>query len=81
VDPSDHHFREQVESLHSISVEVASLRELPQVYDRALSHCRALTSSEFGFIGLLSPKRDYMDVVASKGFEPSDRVREVGRCG
>ena len=59
-----------LESLHAISVEIASLRELPEVYDRALTYCLDLTSSEIGFIILLSRNRRFCDVVAVKGFEP-----------
>ena len=45
--------RDQLESLHQISVEVAAIRELPRIYDRALTHCLALTRSAMGFVGLL----------------------------
>ncbi|HXM56099.1 MAG TPA: GAF domain-containing protein [Candidatus Dormibacteraeota bacterium] len=64
-------FRQQLESLYSISIEIARLHEMPQVLDRALSCCLDLTRSSFGFIGLLNG-RDEMDVAAIKGFEPSD---------
>ena len=64
--------REQLESLHSISVEIASLRELSEVQDRALSYCLELTRSEFGFVGLLNDQRHHLDVTAIKGFSPSD---------
>jgi signal transduction histidine kinase len=61
---------EQLDSLHSISVEIASLRDLQGVYDRALAYCRELTRSEMGFIDLLFGDGQYMDVVAVQGFQP-----------
>jgi signal transduction histidine kinase len=64
-------FRQQLESLYSISIEIASLHELQQVLDRALAFCLDLTQSAFGFIGLLNGSQQ-MDVAAIKGFEPSD---------
>jgi signal transduction histidine kinase len=64
-------FRQQLESLYSISIEIASLHELQQVHDRALAFCLDLTQSAFGFIGLLNGN-EQMDVAAIKGFEPSD---------
>jgi signal transduction histidine kinase len=64
-------FRQQLESLYSISIEIAQLHELPPVLDRALGHCLELTASDFGFIGLLKGS-DQMDVAAIKGFQPSD---------
>jgi signal transduction histidine kinase len=64
-------FRQQLESLYSISIEVSRLHELPQVLDRALGCCLDLTQSAFGFIGLLNGSQQ-MDVAAIKGFEPSD---------
>ena len=63
---------EQLDSLYTISVEIAALRDLPQIYDRALSHCLALTDSQMGFIGLLNEGAVDMEVVAIKGFQPSD---------
>jgi signal transduction histidine kinase len=65
-------FREQLESLYAISVEIAALRELSQVYDRALSYSLELTESKMGFIDLINEGRVDMDVVAVKGFQPSD---------
>ena len=65
-------FGEQLDSLYTISVEIAALRDLPQIYDRALSHCLALTDSQMGFIGLLNEGGVDMEVVAIKGFQPSD---------
>src|SRR5260370_34751519 len=65
-------FRQQLESLYSISIEIARLHELQQVLDRALAFCLDLTQSAFGFIGLLVNDGREMDVAAIKGFEPSD---------
>jgi signal transduction histidine kinase len=64
-------YRQQLESLYSISIEIARLHEMPQVLDRALGCCLELTGSAFGFIGLLDGNQE-MDVAAIKGFEPSD---------
>src|SRR5260370_41104297 len=64
-------FRQQVESLSSLSMEISRLPELPPVLDRALGYCLELTASAFGFIGLLNGN-EQMDVAAIKGFEPSD---------
>ena len=64
-------FRQQLESLYSISIEISRLHEMPPVLDRALGYCLELTQSAFGFIGLLSGD-EQMDVAAIKGFEPSD---------
>lgn len=64
--------RDQLESLHQISVEVAAIRDLPLIYDRALTHCLALTRSAMGFVGLLADDRVSVDVVAVKGFTPLD---------
>src|ERR1700681_3642835 len=65
-------FRQQLESLYSISIEVARLHELQQVLDRALAFCLDLTQSAFGFVGLLVSDGREMDVAAIKGFEPLD---------
>lgn len=64
-------FRQQLESLYSISIEIARLHEMQQVLDRALAFCLDLTQSAFGFIGLLNGS-EQMDVAAIKGFEPLD---------
>ena len=69
---TDPTFREQLNSLHSISVEIASLRELPEIYERALAYCLELTRSELGFIDLVNQSGEYMDIVAVKGFVASD---------
>ncbi|MEA3218661.1 MAG: hypothetical protein QOJ19_4817 [Acidimicrobiia bacterium] len=68
----DEVFRTQLESIYAISVEIAALRELPEIYDRALDYCLALTDSRMGFIDLVNPDRVDMEVVAVKGFEPDD---------
>jgi signal transduction histidine kinase len=65
-------FRQQLESLHSISVEIASLRELEEIYGRALTYCLELTDSAMGFIGLVDDARQFLDLVAVQGFRPSD---------
>lgn len=65
-------FRDQLESLYGISVQIASLHDLSQVYELALTYCLALTQSEMGFIDLLNETRVDMDVVAVQGFAPSD---------
>jgi signal transduction histidine kinase len=71
VEPDAPAFRQQLESLYSISIEIAQLHELPPVLDRALGHCLELTASAFGFIGLLNGSNQ-LDVAAIKGFQPSD---------
>ncbi len=53
-------------------MQIASLRDLSEVYEQALTYCLALTRSEMGFIDLLSDDRIEMDVVAVKGFAPPD---------
>lgn len=68
---TDQAFREQLESLHAISVQIAALRELAEIYDRALEFCLELTQSETGFVGLIGDDGSAMDVVASQGFQPS----------
>jgi signal transduction histidine kinase len=65
-------FRQQLESLYSISLEISRLHEMQQVLDRALGFCLDLTQSAFGFIGLLVNGGREMDVAAIKGFEPLD---------
>ncbi|MHB8612347.1 MAG: hypothetical protein ACYDAL_07955 [Candidatus Dormibacteraceae bacterium] len=46
-------FRQKLESLYSISIEIARRHEMHLVLDRALGFCLDLTQSAFGFIGLL----------------------------
>jgi GAF domain-containing protein/DNA-binding CsgD family transcriptional regulator len=58
--------------LYAISVQIASLHILPEIYDLALTYCLALTESETGFIGLVNEGRVDMDLVAVKGFAPPD---------
>jgi GAF domain-containing protein len=58
--------------LYGISVQIAGLRGLAEIYDLALTYCLALTESEMGFIDLINEDRVDMDVVAVKGFAPSD---------
>jgi GAF domain-containing protein len=65
-------FRDQLESLYGISVQIAGLRALSEIYELALTYCLALTRSEMGFIDLLNEDRVDMDVVAVKGFAPPD---------
>jgi signal transduction histidine kinase len=64
--------REQLDSLHAISVEIAALRNLQEVYDRTLAYCLQLTGSEMGAIDLLTDDGNEMELVALRGFEPSD---------
>jgi signal transduction histidine kinase len=64
--------REQLQLLHAVSVDIAALRNLQEVYDRTLTYCLQLTGSEMGAIVLLNDRDDEMEVVAVKGFEPSD---------
>src|SRR3982074_249617 len=69
--PTPQHAAE-IERLHAISVEIASLQELSGGVDRALDYCLELTASEFGFVGLMQGS-DQMDVAAIKGFVPDDQ--------
>ncbi|MDQ1459659.1 MAG: hypothetical protein QOI08_1143 [Actinomycetota bacterium] len=64
--------RRQLDSLHSISVEIAALHEISAIHERALGYCLQVTASEFGFTGLLVDGPRVMDVAAIKGFEPTD---------
>jgi len=63
--------QDELTSLYAMSIELASLHELPQVLDTALGFCLQLTSSAFGFVGLLNGQ-SVMDVAAIKGFSPAD---------
>jgi DNA-binding CsgD family transcriptional regulator len=58
--------------LYAISVQIASLRILPEIYDLALTYGLALTESETGFIGLVNEGRVDMNLVTVKGFPPPD---------
>ena len=60
---------DELDSLYAMSVEIASLRKLNQVMDRALDYCLQLTKSEFGFVGLIDDPA-FLDVAAIKGFMP-----------
>jgi signal transduction histidine kinase len=72
---------EQLESLHAISVEIAAVRDMAEIHDRALGYCLKLTDSKFAFTGLLTDDARSMDVAATKGFQPSpdfyDRFHEM----
>lgn len=65
-----HPLHEQLDSLHAISVEIAALRDMDQIHDRALTYCLDLTGSQFAFTGLLTDGSSRLDVAAIKGFEP-----------
>lgn len=81
-------FNDQLASLHAISVEIAGIRSLAEVHDRALDHCLRLTQSEFGFTGVLNdggssgseehapPGSEIMTVVAVKGFAADPQFYE-----
>jgi signal transduction histidine kinase len=60
---------DELDSLYAMSVEIAGLRKLNQVMDRALDYCLQLTASEFGFVGLIDDPT-FLDVAAIKGFMP-----------
>jgi signal transduction histidine kinase len=64
--------REQLQLLHALSVEIAALRNLQDVYDRTLTYCLQLTGSEMGAIDLLTDDGKELELVAIKGFHPSD---------
>ena len=73
--------QDELISLYAMSVELAGLHELPQVLDTALGFCLQLTSSTFGFVGLLNGSV-VMDVAAIKSFSPAnssfyDRYRAI----
>lgn len=60
---------DELDSLYAMSIEIAGLRKLDQVMDRALDYCLQLTASEFGFVGLIDDPK-FLDVAAIKGFVP-----------
>jgi len=64
--------REQLQLLHALSVEIAALRNLQEVYDRTLTYCLQLTGSEMGAIDLVSEDGKELELVAIKGFQPTD---------
>ena len=66
-----HALHEQLESLHVISVEIAALRDIAEIHDRALGYCLKLTHSKFAFTGLLTDAGRSLDVAAIKGFQPT----------
>jgi signal transduction histidine kinase len=66
--------REQLASLHHISVEIAALRDLQDLYDRTLAYCLQLTDSEMGAIDLLTEDGKGLKIVAVTGFEPADQA-------
>src|SRR5579885_1750065 len=68
--------REQLQALYQLALEIAELHDLQLVLDTALRHCLDLTGSQFGFIGLNTPDRTAMDVVAIQGFTASPRFYE-----
>ncbi|HTW20133.1 MAG TPA: GAF domain-containing protein [Mycobacteriales bacterium] len=73
VEPDNLHTK--LASLHEISVEIAALRNLSQVHERALNYCRELTDSEFAFSGLL--RETTVGRVANGRMEVGDRVMDV----
>ena len=67
----DKGFRDQLESIHKMSIKMAEFRQLPEIYDRALELCLSLRRSAMGFVDLVhEDDLGPMDVVAAKGFEP-----------
>jgi len=68
--------RERLHALSHLAIEIAELRDLPQVFDTALRQCLALTGSQFGFIGLTDAAGEALDVVAIQGFQASPQFYE-----
>ncbi|HEY2596891.1 MAG TPA: GAF domain-containing protein [Candidatus Dormibacteraeota bacterium] len=64
--------RRELALLHTMSADIARLDHLPQVLDHALGYCIELTGSKLGFIGLVDPERQTMDVAAIKGADHVD---------
>ncbi len=62
-------YQHKLESLYQLAIEVVALRDLQLVLDTSLSHCLALTQSQFGFIGLTTEDGSALDLVAIQGFE------------
>ena len=58
----------QLRALYQLSVELSALHSLESVLSTALKHCLDLTSSQFGFIGLIATDQSAMDVVQVQGF-------------
>ncbi|MCB0035341.1 MAG: GAF domain-containing sensor histidine kinase [Anaerolineales bacterium] len=68
--PAYIHQQEPLEALYHLAVELSARRSLDGVLKTALRHCLDLTGSQFGFIGLNTSAKDYLDVVAIDGFHP-----------
>ena len=62
-------YQHKLESLYQLAIEVVALRDLQLVLDTSLSHCLALTQSQFGFIGLTTGDGRALDLVAIQGFK------------
>jgi signal transduction histidine kinase len=63
---------QRLQALYHLAVELSALRSLESRLNTALQHCLDLTDSQFGFIGLTSADDQAMDVVAIRGFHPSE---------
>jgi hypothetical protein len=63
----DGHGQEQIESLYTISVEIAGPHQLDTVVDRALESCLELSGSELGFGGLVDDLR-CLGIGATNGY-------------
>ncbi len=68
--------REQLASLHAVSVEIAPLRSLAAICDVVLARSVALTGSERGFVGLLDEQGGRFDIAASHGYGGHERLRK-----
>lgn len=68
--------QERLRALYDLALELSALRDLPTVLDTALRHCLELTDSQFGFVGLIAPSGQAMDVVAIHGFHPPTEFYE-----
>lgn len=64
--------RDQLDSIHAMSVQIAALHDMSEIHEHALGFCRALTASKFAFTGLLVDGSGVMDVAAIQGIEPVD---------
>lgn len=62
-------YQHKLESLYQLAIEVVALRDLQLVLNTSLSHCLALTQSQFGFIGLTTKEGSDLDLVAIQGFK------------
>ncbi len=63
--------RIRLEALYDLALELSAERRLEPVLDVALRQCLELTESEFGFIGLVPPGAETIDIVAILGFHPA----------